>query len=414
MAQQPTLGTPTSQHPTPTPATETAKHKRRFWILLLLVAVLLVVGVIHHHRKKQKAAAETAATEVSGPVAVTSATAITGEIGVYLSAIGTVTPVYTESITPQVTGVITSVHYREGQFVRQGSPLIDIDPRPYAAQLAEAEGTLERDKNVLAQAQMDLARYRQAWGLNGISRQQFEDQEKIVLQDQGTVNYDKGAVQYAQVELNYCHIVPPISGRVGLRLVDPGNLVTANAATSLVVITQLHPITVIFTLAEDSLPEVLGQISSGHTLTVEAYDRTQEKLIGIGRLAAVDNQIDTTTGTVKLRASFNNSSNLLFPNQFVNTRLLVTTLHNQTLIPSSAIQHDGDTAFVYLLHDGRAISKSVKTGVSDHGLTAVQGIHAGDVIANSSFEKLQNGACVTITKVAAPATTTDANEGVAQ
>ena len=322
-------------------------------------------------------------------------------------------PVYTDSVASQVTGVIQSVHYREGQLVHQGDPLIDIDPQPYAAQLGETKGVLERDENLLAQAQMDLERYRQAWGRNGISRQQFEDQEKVVLQDQGTVNYDKSAVQYAQVQLNYCHIVAPITGRVGIRLVDPGNLVTANATTSLVVITQLRPITVIFTLAEDSLSQVLGQMSKGRPLTVEVYDRGQDKLIALGKLSTVDNQIDTTTGTVKLRASFDNSKDQLFPNQFVNTRLLVTTLHDQVLIPSSAIQHNGDTAFAYLLQNGKAVARTIKPGVSDKGQTAVEGIQPGDVIANSSFEKLQNGTAVTNSNVALPAGNSDSNGEVA-
>jgi multidrug efflux system membrane fusion protein len=394
----------------------TSPTKRRHWIwpFIVLILLSLVAGVIHHHRKKKREAAKAAVAAASGPVALTSAAAKTGDIGVYLSAIGTVTPVYTDSVTSQVTGVIKSVHYREGEVVHQGDLLIDIDPQPYAAQLGEAKGVLERDENLLAQAQMDLERYRQAWSRNGISRQQFEDQEKVVLQDQGTVNYDQAAVQYAQVQLNYCHIVAPIGGRVGIRLVDPGNLVTANATTSLVVITQLRPITVIFTLAEDSLSQVLGQLSQGRPLTVEAYNRTQDKLLGVGKLSTVDNQIDTTTGTVKLRASFGNANNQLFPNQFVNTRLLVTTLHDQVLIPSSAIQRNGDTAFVYLLQDGKAVAHTVRTGISDHGQTAVRGLQAGDVIANSSFEKLQNCTPVTISKFALAAITSDANEGVAQ
>ncbi len=390
-----------------------AKGRRWLWLLIVGLILLLLLAVAHRHRKKKMAAAASAAAG-TGPVAVSSATATTGDIGVYLSAIGTVTPVYTDSITSQVTGVIKAVHYKEGQVVRKDDPLIDIDPQPYAAQLGEAKGALERDENLLAQAQMDLERYKQAWSRNGISRQQFEDQEKIVSQDQGTVNYDKSAVQYAQVQLNYCHIVAPINGRVGIRLVDPGNLVTANATTVLVVITQLRPITVIFTLAEDSLSQVLGQMSQRRLLTVEAYDRTQDALLGTGKLTTVDNQIDTTTGTVKLRATFDNPKNALFPNQFVNTRLLVKTLHDQTLIPSSAIQHNGDTTFVYLLKDGKAISRNVKTGVSDRGRTTVQGIDPGDAVANSSFEKLQNGTPVTVSKAVLPASSSDTNEGLAQ
>jgi len=402
--------TPQPEHRSSDQSTSPTKHRRWFWVLAIVILLVLAAGVIRHHRKR-KATMQPAAT-VTGPVAVLPATAIMGDIGVYLDAIGTVTPVYTDSITSQVTGVIKAVHYTEGQLVQKGDPLIDIDPQPYEAQLGEAKGTLEKDENVLAQAQMDLERYRQAWSRNGISRQQFEDQEKVVLQDQGTVNYDKSAVQYAQVQLNYCHIVSPISGRAGIRLVDPGNLVTANATTSLVVITQLHPITVIFTLAEDSLSQVLAQLSQGHQLIVEAYDRAQDSLLGIGKLSTVDNQIDTTTGTVKLRAAFDNSKNHLFPNQFVNTRLLVTTLHSQVLIPSSAIQHNGDKAFVYLLKDGKATVLTVTPGISNKGQTAVQGIQPGDIIANSSFEKLQNGTAVSLSGGISSSDSTDSHGDV--
>lgn len=346
---------------------------------------------------------------MTGPVPVTIATAQSGSLGVYLDAIGTVTPLYTDAITAQVTGVITSVHYREGQYVRKGDALIDIDARPYEAQLAQAQGLLERDQSLLAEAQMDLERYKQAWSKNAIPRQTMEDQEKIVLQDQGTVKNDQGTVQYDEVQVAYCHIVSPLSGRVGIRLVDPGNLVTANSSTTLVVVTQTQPITVIFTLGEDSLPEVL-QHSKGKALQVQVYDRTQQKLLATGKLTTIDNQIDTTSGTVKLRAEFDNRDGSLFANQFVNTRLLVNTLTNQTLIPSSAIQHNGSQDFVYLIADNKASMRNVKAGNSDNGNTAVQGIQPGNVVANSSFEKLQNGSQITVSKVKLPTTSSDAAE----
>jgi multidrug efflux system membrane fusion protein len=341
---------------------------------------------------------------MTGPVPVTTATAKSGSIGVYLNAIGTVTPVYTASITAQVTGVITAVHYREGQYVKKGDPLIDIDPRQYAAQVVEAQGLLDRDKNLLAEAQMDLDRYKEAWTKNAIPRQTLEDQEKIVFQDQGTVKNDEGTLEYDQVQLSYCHITSPINGRVGLRLVDPGNLVTANSTTTLVVVTQVQPMTVIFTIGEDDLPQVIQQVHGGRQLKVDAYDRTQQDLLSSGKLNTIDNQIDTTSGTVKLRAQFDNKNGSLFANQFVNTRLLVNTLANQTLIPSSAIQHNGNTDFVYLIVDGKAQMRTVKSGQTDHGATAVQGINPGDVVADSSFEKLQNGAQITISKVKLPST----------
>jgi multidrug efflux system membrane fusion protein len=299
------------------------------------------------------------------------------------------------------------VHYREGQFVQKGAPLVDIDPRSYAAQLVEAQGALDRDQNLLSEAKMDLDRYKLAWARNAIPRQTLEDQEKVVLQAQGTVQNDEGAVQYDRVQLGYCHITSPISGRVGLRLVDPGNLVTANSTTALLVITQLQPITVVFTLAEDSLSQVMQQMRGGKPLMVEVYDRSQQQKLATGKLMTIDNQIDTTTGTVKLRAEFDNRTAVLFPNQFVNTRLLVNTLENQTLIPSSAVEHNGDAAFVYLIKNNKAVMTTVQAGISDQGETAVQGVRPGDVVADSSFEKLQDGAPITISKIKLPSTSSD-------
>jgi membrane fusion protein, multidrug efflux system len=392
-----------AKRPGPEPDQPERQRRHRWvWAVILVLFGLLFYWVISQHNKSQAATTGGGRRMMTGPVPVTIATAQSGSIGIYLDAIGTVTPVFLDSITAQVTGVVTAVHYREGQYVKKGDPLIDIDPRPYAAQLVEAQGALERDQNLLAEAQMDFERYKQAWAKNAIPRQTLEDQEKLVLQDQGTVKNDQGTVQYDQVQLDYCHITSPISGRVGLRLVDPGNLVTANSTTTLVVVTQVQPITVIFTLGEDDLPQVLAHLKGGHQLNVEAYDRTQQKLLASGKLLTIDNLIDTTSGTVKLRGEFDNKNGELFPNQFVNTRLLVNTLTNQTLIPSSAIQHNGSTDFVYLITDSKAAMRRVKTGASDQGNTVVQGIQPGDVVANSSFDKLQNGSQITISKVKLP------------
>lgn len=384
---------------------------------------------------------------ITGPIPVVPATAKTGNLGVYLDAIGTVTPVYTDQITAQVTGVITAVHYTEGQLVKKGDPLVDIDPRTYEAQVVEAQGALERDQNLLAEAQMDLKRYQDAWAKNAIPRQTLEDQEKLVLQDQGTVKNDQGTLQYDQVELAYCHITSPINGRVGLRLVDPGNLVTANSSTVLVTVAQLQPITVIFTIPETNVGQVVAQMRHTKGLPVQAWDAENTKQLGMGKLETMDNLIDTETGTVKMRAVFPNRDTALFPNQFVNTRLLVTTMQNQIIVPSSAIQHNGDQAFVYLIEPGpgnpvgespqgsgtnehgttaptggsgsggspehgsnankpasapkaqyHVVQTSVTTGVTDNGMTAVQGIQAGDVVADSTFDKLVNGAPVSLSK----------------
>src|ERR1700692_593507 len=378
-----------------------AKGRRLLiWGLLLLSFAIIFWLVLRHHETQQ--AAPASRRGAGGPVTATVATAQKGNIGVYLDAIGTVTPTYTASITSQVTGLVTQVHYKEGQPVKKGQPLIEINPAPYEAQLMQAEGSLQRDINVLGQATMDMQRYREAWAKNAIPKQTLDDQEKIVLQDQGTVKNDEGTVQYDKVQVGFCHIVSPINGRVGLRLVDPGNVVQANGSTVLAVVTQEQPITVIFTIAEDSLGEVQKQLRQKTQLGVDAFDRTQQTKIATGKLLTVDNQIDTTTGTVKLRAVFDNKDGALFPNQFVNARLLVKTLEGVTLIPHSAIQHNGQTAFVYLIQDGTAQIRNIKTGVTDAGQTAVEGINPGDVVANSSFEKLQNGSKVTAAKQQPP------------
>jgi multidrug efflux system membrane fusion protein len=367
------------------------------WVVILLVFGVGFWLVLH----QKEATTAKAPRGGGGPVTVTTVTAQKGDIGVYLDGIGTVTPVYTSSITSQVNGIVTAVHYKEGQIVHKGDPLIDIDSRPYRATLMQAQGTLERDENVLAQAKMDLQRYHEAWDRRAIPKQQLDDQEKIVLQNQGTVKLDEGTVQFDEVQVSYCHIVAPITGKVGLRLVDPGNVVQSSGTTTLTVITQMSPITAIFTIPEDSLGPVQERLRDKAVLTVDAFDRGGQQKIASGKLLTLDNQIDTTTGTVKARASFENKDAALFPNQFVNIRLLVNTLHDATLIPGSAIQHNGQTAFVYVLQDNVAHMRTIKPGVTDGGTAQVTGISPGDILANSSFDKLQDNSKV-VTSSGAP------------
>ncbi len=375
-------------------------HRAWVWIVVLLVFGLVFYWVLH--RNNAPAAGPVGRGGMGGPVTATEATAVKGDIGVYLTAIGTVTPVYTASIVSQVTGQVVAVHYREGQLVKKGDPLVEIDPRPYEATLKQAEGTLDRDTHLLEQAQMDLARYKAALERNAIARQQEEDQEKLVLQDQGTVKLDQGMVDYDRVQVGFCHIDSPITGRVGLRLIDPGNVVTSGGGTTLAVITQLQPITVVFTISEDSLQQVLAQLHKKQALEVQALDRGQSKMIAKGKLLTTDNLIDTTTGTIKMRAVFDNKGNTLFPNQFVNTRLLVDTLHDVTLVDSSAIQHNGTQAFVWVIQNGAAQIRNVTTGTTDNNQTQVTGLNPGEVVADSSFEKLQNGSKINVVKQQTP------------
>jgi multidrug efflux system membrane fusion protein len=381
------------------PAHGSASHQNKvWWIVLGIVLVLLLVLALalmwSHHEDAKKA------PPAPPKINITTATATKGDIGVYLDAIGTVTPVYTDSITSQVNGLVVAVHYKEGQLVSKGDPLVDIDPRPYLATLLQAQGALERDQNLLAQAQMDLERYRAAWARNAIQKQLLDDQEKLVLQDEGTVKNDEGTVQYDQIQVEYCHITAPIAGRVGLRLVDPGNVVQSAGTVTLAVITQLDPITVIFTIPEDSLGPVEARLQKKAILSVDAFDRTAQTKIASGKLLTLDNQIDTTTGTVKGRAVFDNKKDALFPNQFVNTRLLVDTLQGVTLIPASAVQQNGQASFVYVIQDNVAHMRTVKPGVADGGRTQVEGINLGDVVANSSFDKLQDNTAVVVSNKA--------------
>ena len=448
---------PEHQLPSHTEAGVRSRKKRIWvWILLLLIFALVLYWVLRPSNEAKPAAG--GRRGFTGPVTVTPTTAKTGDMGIYLESIGTVTPTYTAQITSQVTGQVIAVRYREGQLVHKGDPLIEIDPRPFEATLAQAQGTLRKDNGVLAQAKMDVERYRTAWAANAIPKQTLDDQEKVVEQDEGTVKTDEGTVQFDEVQVGFCHITSPITGRVGLRLIDPGNVVQSGSSTVLAVVTQMQPITVIFTIPEDSLAQVEAQLHKGAKLTVDAYDRTAQTKIGSGKLITTDNQIDTTTGTVKLRAQFDNKDQALFPNAFVNARLLVNTLHNVTLIPTSAIQHNGQLSFVYVLSNTPPANKTnakggdkksqgesngpepghaqppapgakkgadkaarpagptltaemrtIKPGPTNGLETAVEGVKGGEVVANSSFDKLQNSSQVILANQQLPGETSESN-----
>jgi multidrug efflux system membrane fusion protein len=388
---------------------ERRKHRPKshmwLWLMLAVLLVLLVLFLRRRDSGKASSAAPGSSTKggvaagagggrgQQGPAAITTGQTRTGDINVYVDALGTVTPINTVTIYSQITGKVMAVYYREGQIVRKGQPLIDIDPRPYEATLKQAEGTLQHDQAVLAEARIDLERYQIAFSKNAIARQQLEDQQQVVLQDQGTVQTDQGTVDYDKVQLSYCHIVSPITGKVGLRLVDPGNTVFSGTGSTLVVVTQLQPITIVFNVSEDDLPAIQAQLKVRRTLEVDAYDRADDKEIEAGRLNSVDNQIDTTTGTVKFRAGFDNKALGLFPNQFVNARLLEKTLKNTVLVPSGAVQHNGTQAFVYVVKPNNTVAvQNITALTSNEKDTAVQGIPAGTTVATSGFDRLENGA----------------------
>ena len=372
-------------------------HPRRkwFWILGILLLVL-VIFLVHHFSGDTTGTSKAKGHGQGGPTSITVAQTTTGNMPVYVQALGTVTPTYTVTLYSQITGRVLSVHYTEGEVVRKGQPLVDIDPQPYEATLVQAEGTLLHDQGVLDEAVMDLKRYQDAAAKNAIARQQLEDQEKLVIQEQGTVKSDQGNVDYDKVQLAYCHIVAPIAGRVGLRLVDPGNTVFSGSSSTLVVITALQPITVVFNVSEDDLPSVQQQLKIQKAIRVDAFDRADDKQIESGKLTSLDNQIDTTTGTIKFRATYANKNLDLFPNQFVNSRLLLKTLQNAVLVPNAAVQHNGTAAFVYIVtkdkkgDDTVSVQNVVEEGNDDTN-TAVTGLNTGVTLATSGFDRLEPG-----------------------
>jgi multidrug efflux system membrane fusion protein len=375
---------------------EKSERKRRFrHQLLLLVGVVCAIILVLLSRREQKNPSSQHATINAVPVETEKVRR--GEIPNVIQALGTVTPVYTVTIFSRVQGQIMAVNYREGQIVKKGDSLLEIDPLPYEAALLQAEGALAHDRGLLQEAKIDLVRYRKAWKQNAIQKQLLDDQEQIVIQDEGTVRADEGVLKGAQANLSYCHIASPIDGRVGLRLVDPGNMVQANSTTPLVVVAQLDPITVIFSVAEDFLSVIQEQLRQGATMKVDAYDRAQEKTLSSGKFLSLDNQIDATTGTVRVRALFDNKDGALFPNQFVNARLQVNVQQGALLISTSAVQRGAQGPFVYVIQPNEtAHMQPVKVGTISGEITAAEGVQSGDEIAVSGFDRLQDGAKVVI------------------
>ncbi|MGO4123174.1 MdtA/MuxA family multidrug efflux RND transporter periplasmic adaptor subunit [Inquilinus sp. YAF38] len=332
----------------------------------------------------------------AAPQPVGVATVGKGDIRITLDALGTVTPLATVTVKPQIAGQLTEVGFEEGQVVKKGDFLAQIDPRPYQVALEQDQGQLAKDQAVLAQAQSDLARDQQMAKQNAISRQQVDDQAFLVQQDQGTIQSDQAQIDAQKLNLDYAHIISPVDGRVGLRQVDPGNYVQVGDA--LVIVTQLHPISVVFSLPEDDLPQIQARLHAGASLPVIAFDRSGTTQIATGTLSTLDNQIDTTTGTVKLRAGFDNAEETLFPNQFVNARLLVDTQQNVVTVPVAAVQHGAPGAFVYLVGaDGTVAVRPIKSGASDGGMVAVtDGLQPGDRVVVDGTDRLRDGAHVTV------------------
>jgi len=389
-----------SDTPPHSSSAQSSKGKGRRWAVIAALCVLLaaVGAFLLHRRTAEESNRKTLSSAPLAPM-VGTATARKGDIGKYVERIALVVPVYTVQVKSRVDGQLMSVNYVEGQMVHAGDSLVEIDPRPYQAQLTQAEGQLARDQALLENAHVDLERYQIAYRSNAIPKQQLDTQVATVHQYEGTVKLDQGQVDTAKLQIIYSHITAPISGRVGLRLVDPGNIVHATDANPLAVITQLQPITVTFSPEEDALPEIQKQLIQGQTLVVEAYDRDQGEKLATGTLLTMDNQIDSTTGTLKLKALFPNEDNSLFPNQFVNARLLVRTEHGATLVPTAAIQHNAQGAFVYVVQTNQTVAmRTVSTGLTDTdaNVTAVEGLEPGEIISTNNFNRLQEGMKVTV------------------
>jgi multidrug efflux system membrane fusion protein len=393
-SEQPTLG---EQPPS-------SIHRKRPWLWLLFV-VIVAGGVYFLWPKSSGPKSSGTSSKGAGggrsqdrAIPVVGARATKGDIGVYLTGLGTVTPIYTVTVKSRVDGQLMEVHFKEGDLVHRGDPLLEIDTRPYAAQLMQAEGQLIKDQALIANAQVDLGRYQTLLTQNAVPEQQLATQKALVEQYEGAVKIDQGQINSAKLNLTYCHITAPIDGRIGLRLVDPGNIVHASDANGLLVITQIQPISVIFPLAEDNLPAVLKRTRAGVRLKVEAYDRASKEKLAAGSLATVDNQIDQSTGTVKLRATFDNGNIALFPNQFVNIQLLVEEKNGVTLLPTAALQLSGQRYYVWAVKaDSTATVRQITIGTIEGNQAEItSGLSPGDVVVMTGVDKLLEGSKVTV------------------
>jgi multidrug efflux system membrane fusion protein len=384
----------------PKQAHRAPQRSRRVWIWLAIL--VLAAAVAYYFRSKKNAAggASRAAAQAQkkGPAAipVVAAKARRGNIPVYFTGLGAVTPIYTVDVKSRVDGELMRINFKEGELVHKGDPLVEIDPRPYQVQLTQAEGQQVRDQALLENARIDLARYQTLLAQNAVPEQQVATQKALVAQDEGIVKTDQGAIDSAKLNITYSHILAPITGRIGLRLVDPGNIVHASDANALLVITQVDPISVIFTIAEDQLPVVTQKFWAGQRLIVEAWDRSpppSNTKLASGVLATLDNQIDQTTGTLKIRANFDNKNGKLFPNQFVNVKLLVQLKQNVTLISTATVQRNSQMTYVFLVKpDSKATVRPITIGTTEGDDSEVtSGLVPGDVVVMTGVDKLQEG-----------------------
>ena len=385
------------------------------WLLALAAVIALIAWIV---LKPHQAAAPRGRYGNQASMPVVASAAQKGDMPVVLNELGTVTPLATVTVKTQIAGQLQQLGFQEGQMVKAGDFLAQIDPRPYQVALEQAEGTLAKDQATLANAKVDLERYTKLYKQDSVAQQTLDTQVATVHQLEGTVKTDQGAVDSAKLNLVYCHITAPVTGRVGLRQVDQGNYVQTSDTNGLVLITQLQPISVIFTLPEDNLPDLMKRVKPGAALQVTAYDRTQTLKLATGKLDTVDNSIDTTTGTVKIRALFDNDDNGLFPNQFVNAALQLDVLHDVVLVPVSAVQRGAPGTFVYVVKPDNTVTVRVVTlGPGDAQNTSIaKGLEVGEMVVVDGADKLREGAAVTLpgAKPAADSKATDAKAGDAK
>lgn len=374
------------------------KTPKWIWVAALVLCILALAGYVFLARsgKEQSGADKKGGGAAARSVPVTAVPAKKGDIGIYLAGLGSVTPNNTVTVRSRVDGQLMEVLFREGQIVRSGELLARIDPRPFEAQLAQVEGQLARDQALLKNAELDLARYRTLLQQDSIASQQIDTQEALVRQYEGTVKADQGQVESARLQLTYSRITAPIGGRVGLRLVDAGNMIHATDPNGLIVITQMQPVTVVFSIPEDSLPGLQARMKGGKKITVEAWDREGKRKIATGYLFTVDNQIDPTTGTVKLKAIFENSGNELYPNQFVNARLLMDVVRGAVVVPAAAIQRSTRGIFVYAVKpDKTAAMRPVSLGPAQGDDQSIrEGVAPGELVVVDGADRLRDGAKV--------------------
>ena len=370
------------------------RHRRVAWIGLGVLLALIGLAIYRHRASEGSAASR----GFGGPMPVTVAKAATADVPVVIDALGTVTPLATVNVRPQVSGPLVRIAFKEGQMVRAGALLAEIDPRPYQAQLDQALGQLATAEAALGTARIDLARYQRLLAQDSVAQQTYADQLGTVQQDEAIVETDKAAVETARLNLSYCRIRTPVAGLVGLRQVDIGNLLQANQTTPIVTVTQMQPMSVLFSVPQSDLEQILRPMHAGKRLEVEAYSRDMRHLIATGSLASIDNQIDTSTGTLQMRALFTNTASQLFPNEFVNVKLVVRTLKNQVVVPGAAVQNGPSSHFVYVLEPGDTVRlRNILTGPTDGALIAVtSGLSAGETVVIDGADELRDGARVRI------------------